>query len=663
VTGGPPVEGDIVVDPGWQFTGDWYLDDDSLRPYDSGESVNGDIVYVAQYAEEPPAVITYHANLGGNEEYATSASVGALHTVLSFKGAFTALNPPTDKIFRGWSEDSNKGVPWYSPAAEFRITGDTDFYAVWEAVSPAQTFVVHFDKGSYGDFVSGAQEDFIVIKDSLFKDDPPEVVPYNDYSFTGWSPRVSYTDPVTENITYTALYAAVPKYLRFSGNNAYDTPQAGEVQAQNDEEVYDTKDYTVAIRFSADLKDPKVYYSNPAALRTINWVAADEKLKTLEAASTAVYNLPSYKNVGSHEIPLYFTAQGYQGISMIRFVKITPRPVTAAAEHDPIRVGTAPPASADYAASVNGDYPADPLNVNTLSFTTDYKQGDPAGSYPIWVASGAFGNYVIDADPGETDRARAGTLEVLSTPAPAPTPNPSSGTGTIPNVTPPAVETTPELNRDDHDAYIIGYPDGLVHPERNITREEAATIFFRLLTEGSRDTYRSFENPYPDVNADRWSNEAISTLMRADILTGYPDGSFQPSAFMTRAEFTALAARFDGGAGTGENLFSDIVGHWAQSEINRARTLGWAEGYEDGSFRPDNDITRAEVVTLINRALRRHVESAADLHPDMRVWPDNLEASWYYYDVQEASNSHAYHRKDDGLSEVWEAILENPRWN
>ncbi len=197
-------------------------------------------------------------------------------------------------------------------------------------------------------------------------------------------------------------------------------------------------------------------------------------------------------------------------------------------------------------------------------------------------------------------------------------------------------ETPPSLNGEDHYAYVIGYPDGMVHPEAEITRAEVATIFFRLLTEEARSAYMTRSNDFTDVAADEWYNTAVSTMAAMGIVSGYPDGSFQPDAAITRAEFAAIAARFDAsGAGiTAASTFTDISGHWAESEINQAAANGWVAGYEDGSFRPDRNITRAEAMALVNRVLNRNPESEGDLLADMITWPDNMDTeAWYYLDV------------------------------
>ncbi|MCD7948498.1 MAG: S-layer homology domain-containing protein [Oscillospiraceae bacterium] len=218
------------------------------------------------------------------------------------------------------------------------------------------------------------------------------------------------------------------------------------------------------------------------------------------------------------------------------------------------------------------------------------------------------------------------------------------------------------LNKTDHIAYIIGYDDGTVRPEGNITRAESATILFRLLTDNSRDQYRSADNAFTDADSGTWYNNAVSTLSSAGIVTGYPDGSFRPNAFITRAEYAALIARFDTG-GSAVTTFTDISAHWAQDDIERVAARGWIEGYPDGSFRPDAYITRAEVMVLINRVLDRVPEDTGDLLSGMTTWPDNMDqTSWYYLAVQEATNSHLYERKSDGYYEVWTEIVDTPDW-
>lgn len=232
-----------------------------------------------------------------------------------------------------------------------------------------------------------------------------------------------------------------------------------------------------------------------------------------------------------------------------------------------------------------------------------------------------------------------------------------SGTQEKPDETPPTT-----LNDTDHYAYIVGYEDGTIRPNGHITRAEAATVFFRLLTDKARDANLTDRSPYPDVSAGDWYNKAIATLSRMGILSGYEDGSFRPNATVTRAEFAAMAARFDTEAKPVDTPFTDLTGCWAADEIAKAYGKGWVNGYGDNTFRPNGPITRAEAVTLINRVLRRLPETDKDLLPDERTWPDNPETFWGYLALQEASNSHLYDRKSDGY-ETQTKILPPRDWS
>ncbi len=226
----------------------------------------------------------------------------------------------------------------------------------------------------------------------------------------------------------------------------------------------------------------------------------------------------------------------------------------------------------------------------------------------------------------------------------------------------------PALNKEDHYAYVVGYPDGLVHPERNITRAEVATIFFRMLLDESREDFWSQENWFSDVKSTDWFNNAVSTLANANLINGYPDGSYKPNANITRAEFATIAIRFflEDDVEITENNLSDIKGHWAEANINLAYALNLINGYPDGTFRPDQKITRAEAMTIVNRVLERapHKDHLLD---DMIEWPDNMDTDvWYYADVQEATNSHEFYKTkdkdEDEKYEVWTELLPIRDW-
>ena len=218
-----------------------------------------------------------------------------------------------------------------------------------------------------------------------------------------------------------------------------------------------------------------------------------------------------------------------------------------------------------------------------------------------------------------------------------------------------------KLNGDDHFAYVIGYPDGKVYPEGNISRAETATIFFRLLKADIRDGNLTADNDFSDVSNGQWHNKAISTMAKLGIVKGRRADRFDPDASITRAEFAAICARFNTKPVENGGSFSDISGHWAENEIERAAAFGWISGYPDGTFRPDARITRAEAMTMINRVLCRMPQSKSDLLDSMVTWPDNKPSDWHYLAVQEATNSHDFNRQGE-VGESWTKLTSVPDW-
>ena len=222
------------------------------------------------------------------------------------------------------------------------------------------------------------------------------------------------------------------------------------------------------------------------------------------------------------------------------------------------------------------------------------------------------------------------------------------------------------LNTEDHFAYIVGYEDGEVKPNNNITRAEVATIFFRLLTDDARAKFWSQTNDYTDVAADSWYNNAISTLSNMGIINGYEDGTFQPNASITRAEFTAIATRFFDYTAEYDGAFNDVSrSAWYADCVQAAVDMGLVDGYPDGGFHPNSNITRAEAVTIVNRVLNRapHEDHLLD-EDEMNVWPDNVYGAWYYADMQEATNSHDYDwiRVSGERVEEWTEKLPERDW-
>ena len=222
-----------------------------------------------------------------------------------------------------------------------------------------------------------------------------------------------------------------------------------------------------------------------------------------------------------------------------------------------------------------------------------------------------------------------------------------------------------DLNITDHFAYVIGYPDGTVRPDGNVTRAEVATIFFRMLKDDAREKYWKTDNRYSDVKSTDWFNNAISTLSNMGIIDGYPDGTFRPNAGITRAEFAKIAVSFfkDNVRETIGDRFSDIHGKWYTEYVNLANELAIVNGYPDGTFRPDNKIIRAESMTIVNNTLRRTPCKEGLLPVSVMItWPDNAASAWYYEAVQEATNSHEYSRASTTAKEQWTKLLPVRDW-
>lgn len=221
----------------------------------------------------------------------------------------------------------------------------------------------------------------------------------------------------------------------------------------------------------------------------------------------------------------------------------------------------------------------------------------------------------------------------------------------------------PPLERADHFAYVSGYPDGTVQPQGDITRAEVATIFFCLLQDDAREQVWSTHYPFPDVVPNCWYSNRVATMSNAGVMVGYPDGTFRPNNKITRAEFATVAAGFFHAPEVSGDAFSDISDSWARDYINRAAALGLISGDDDGKFRPNDYITRAEVMAILNRVLFRTPDKD-HLLPDMIIWPDNSDTTaWYYADVQEATNSHDYERVDNKSPETWTKINKPRDWS
>lgn len=220
----------------------------------------------------------------------------------------------------------------------------------------------------------------------------------------------------------------------------------------------------------------------------------------------------------------------------------------------------------------------------------------------------------------------------------------------------------PDIFASEHNAYIVGRDGGYIAPNENLTRAEAATIFFRLIDAQVRTEGMTKENTFTDVNEGDWFNTAVSTLANLEVLKGRSADTFAPNETITRAEFMTIVARLSEAAYNGEDIFSDTEGHWAEDYINIAASIKWANG-DNGKFRPDDNVTRAEAMAIVNRATNRLPENTSDLLEGMETFIDNADVNaWYYLNIQEATNSHDFEMKADGVHEKWTTLRENPNW-
>lgn len=371
-----------------------------------------------------------------------------------------------------------------------------------------------------------------------------------------------------------------------------------------------------------------IYDGDPHSIEVTNTIDEDKVFYSLDGDDWSEEK-PEFTDVGEYKVLVKVENPNYEDRLGEGTVEITPKSVTIVVNNASKRVGQADPI---FSGTVEGLINEDDLGEIVYNRTN--ADVNTVGVYPE-VLTAEF-----EDNPNYTVEITNGDFTINSAPGPGPTPVP-------PELNDP---DPPELNLEDHFAYIQGYPDNTVRPEGLVSREEVAAVFYRLLTDESRNALMTTSNNFPDVASSRWSNRHISTLVNGGIIQGYNDGTFKPGSSITRAELATIASRFDNLSPFVADRFSDISGHWANEYINSAADKGWVNGYPDGTFRPNQAITRAEFVTLVNAVLERRVH-AENILEDARVFPDLSESAWYYEAMQEAINSHTYVRLEDGYEE------------
>ena len=658
--------------------------------------------HVDGYVDGVPVPVTYHSNFGTDVTEARTAKTGEVYNTVSYD-ELTELPSRPNYEFTGWYTDKECKQP-YSPTL---LMSSMDLYAGWKQTAFDVSYFYKDAQNVETQF--GTTETYKVKSDVTVRTAHPEK---EGYTFTGWT---NIANIVTVDTT-TGKFIMPAHHVRFDATfeiNQYNvTYKVGTEVVGTD--VYNF-DADVAIRpvptqegytfygwtskdSAFDIRGFKMpahnvviegkFEKNPAKqyTYTVNKHFYNEKGVEVKVENgtpnpavenTAVSEL--YKDAAVKQTVDGKTYVYFSGLTTVtdNLEKLTKDVTIDLYYYLNVEGGNDIPDAWEYRLTfkvVNGSW-NDGTSADIVTYVQfkDQKTGeafkDEAVVVPVTripaVGDKPNSGYhagAWDTSPYDNYKVQKDTVFTY-TYAKNSSGGSSGGHHRRPTVTIPDDVPT-GLNGDDHYAYIVGYPNGNVEPNGNITRAEVATIFFRLLTEEVRTANSTQSNSLSDVTRGQWFNHAVSTLSSMGIVKGHNDGTFAPNAPITRAEFAAIAARFDDKNTDTSSKFTDIASHWAKNEIGIAANKGWINGYPDGTFRPNQYITRAEAMTLVNRVLNRLPENSSDLLDSMIKWPDNSDASaWYYLAVQEATNSHAYSDKSkDDKYEKWTTIRDARDW-
>lgn len=635
-TGVTPPEGKVFLY--WSAAGD------STRCYPGGKlTVTGKMTLTAVYGQKTEAVtVTYHSNFAPDETYTTADMPN--NSTITLPG-YTDLGLPENPgyTFAGWNTQANGLGTTYQP--DVKVLVDTmapgnHLYAIWVKGTGTPYEVHHYLERLEGAYLAVPDE-----KDNL-RGETGAWTAAAAKSYDGFTPR----DFAQERIKADGSTVVKIFYTRNSYLLTYkDSLSAG---------VYASQIYKYRAAVTAIAAPTKTGYTftgwSPAVPATMPAEALTVYAQWRKTTPDTVVFDPNNingKTLAAKSLTVYSGSAPWE-----TFEVVVKEPAGTQRSSGTVRLS-----GGSQSASFTGfdliTFPAAgtyTFTVGEVDRSTRYMSYD-RNLYTLTVKVEEKGGMLVISDVYYTNAAGRSYRDfpiVFSNTY-------GSYTPYVPVVPP---KTPDKLNADDHFAYVIGYPDGGVHPHATITRAETATIFFRLLTEKTRKDNLTKYHSFRDVPQGAWYNAAVATMAKLKIITGYPDGTFQPDAPVTRAEFAAIAARFDEKSARTTASFRDIYGHWAERYISRSAELGWIRGYTDNTFRPDQSITRAEAMALINRVLNRNPESKDDLLRSMNIFNDNLDtAKWYYLDVQEAANSHDFIRKANGY-EMWKKLRADPDW-
>ena len=670
-----------------------------------GESFNGtgfqivwytikhqsDGYHVDGYLKGVDVNVTYHSNFGDDDTYVVTATTGDEYQALTTYGD-TSLPERSGYTFVDWYKDANC-TEVYEPTT---LMGDLHLYAKW--VKTAYNVEYYVDGEKVGNTETYKVGDNVVIRDNPTKE---------GYTFSGWTSddaafNSSGFKMPARNVTIKGTFVANEYNVTYKVDGAEyatDTYKFGADVAIRD--IPTKEGYTFSGWTSEDAAFNSSGFKMPARNVTIKGTFTQNKHEYTinkhfyneKGVEVKVVNGEPQTAVENTEIKNLYTANTQETFENQTYVYVSG--LTTVTENleklikdvtidlhyyldvkggeKPDENGNGTPDAWEYRLAfkvVNGEWNnGGSADIVVYVPFKDYKNGETLKEVVVPITSiPAVGDKPNSGyRAGSWDTTPVGNAKVEKntvftyTYAKKSSGGGGGGGSRKPTVTIPDDVPT-GLNGDDHYAYIVGYPDSTVRPQNGITRAEVATIFFRLLTDETRNANSTKSNSYSDVAEGAWYNHAVSTLSAMGIVKGDSQGKFNPNAPITRAEFAAIAARFDDKANTTAVDFSDIASHWAKDEISAAANNGWINGYTDGTFRPNNKITRAEAMTLVNRVLKRLPETAEDLHNDMIKWSDNSDTSaWYYLAVQEATNSHYYDLKEN-KHEKWSKLRETRDW-
>ena len=599
----------------------------------------GDGIHVDGYVKNVAVNVTYHSNFDTDTPYTVTAKTGNTYSALA---DYPVGNLPTREgyTFAGWYTDANCNDAYTNSV----LMSNLHLYAKWTPKQYTYTVEYYYDDAKDASKTENGSAEF-----------GSQVTNYTDKNITGYKFARTEGLPLTISVTET--------------NNVI------KVYYTKTENPPEEAQYTVK-HYKWDTQEKKYTLANTDVIDSTVGAVVTAKAKAYDGGYILNEQKSAQTMSGTVLKDNTLTLKLYYDIDKIGSGENKDQPdgipdryqVTINYVSSNTNWGSVSPLSKEVITLKNGENLVEEATITTTASTATSAGG--RCYFVNWTKKQEGTTDVSTVTPSanltaQTFNAKGGDVYTFTANFDR---SSGGGSGGSNRPKPPVVEIPDDvptgLNGKDHYAYIIGYGNNDVRPQNNITRAEVATIFFRLLTDETREANMTKSNGYNDVKDGDWFCCAVSTLSKMGIIKGYEDGSFKPNDPISRAEFAAIAARFDPDGDKTPATFADVTSHWAKDEISIAANHGWIKGYEDGSFKPDQKITRAETMTLVNRVLNRLPEAKDDLHKDMKTWVDNMdETAWYYLAVQEATNSHYFKNKTGTKFEQWTDLRDTRDWS